>query len=588
MPAVRASAHQLQTLVVGAPLADQGIFSPSARCGIAGVGGCEVIAVVANRGRVAAADRYAVYADGRAAGSGIVHVPARSSVDLVVPARPGEQIHARLYVRDALAVDDQAWTPVPGPSGAPPSTTVTLVGAPSDALAVARAFAAVPGVKLRLRTPSSYRPADARSANLAVADGWLSTAGLPPSPAAVLINPPRLPGGSVGGPLLDSTPSGADASSALLSGIDLSSVAIAANASHTLTLPSYLTSLVWSPDGPLLAAGDDGSHRLAVLSFDPSQSDLPQLTAFPILASNLVRRATDWAPSSAPAGEPLRIDATPGARELTGLERCGRRAEIPARRWRGHTAQQPRPVHGDGDRRWDRAPRFGGGQRRCTGWRQLLQPANRADRPHRRTCRRGAGGRWAAGAVAPWCRDRGAGHRVGILAPSYAPRGGSHRMSLQFAQPLFLIGLAPVAIVAILIRARLAPPASPRRALWGTLQWGRSYCSCSRSPNRSWAHHCPKPCCLSTVRQASMPICAPPSTPGCAPSGEPGAPRRAASWSLRPALNHCLPPSLPSLRGPQVQARQGPLTSGGGQYRAWPAAPRRPRGCALRRLGDDP
>jgi hypothetical protein len=41
------------------------------------------------------------------------------------------------------------------------------------------------------------------------------------------------------------------------------------------------------------------------------------LASFPILALNLVRRAADWVPPSAPAGESLPIDGTPGATELT-------------------------------------------------------------------------------------------------------------------------------------------------------------------------------------------------------------------------------------------------------------------------------
>jgi Ca-activated chloride channel homolog len=316
-PPVRAAPAGLRTMVVGAPVADQGILSPQARCGVAVAGGCEVLAVVANSAAASVVDRYTVYADGAAAGSGLVRVGARSSADVVLPAYPGERMRVRLDVRDVLTIDDQAWILVPGPTGAPPSTTVTLVGAPNDALAVARAFAAVPGVTLRLRTGASYRPADARAAELTVLDRWLPPGDLPPSPAVVLIDPPRLPGGRVGGQLGDSTPSGEDAASGLVSGVDLTSLAIDTGAARRLSLPRYLMPAVWSPDGALLAAGDDGSRRLAVLSFDPAQSDLPQLESFPILASNLVRWGAGWAPSSAWAGEPLSVDASPGARVVT-------------------------------------------------------------------------------------------------------------------------------------------------------------------------------------------------------------------------------------------------------------------------------
>lgn len=343
-PAVRAAPGQLHEFVTGAPVSDQGILSPTARCGIDTrplPGGCEVLAVVSNSGTKPASDRYTAYANGRAVGSGRVRVGARSSADIALAARPGETFSLRLDSRDALATDDQAWVTVPGPSGAPPSTVITLVGVPSDALAVARAFAAVPGVSLRLRTQASYRAVDARGSELTVLDGSLPDGSLPPSPGVLLINPPRIPGGRVEGPLADSTPSGADAGSDLLAGVDLTSLAVDAGAGHALALPRYLMPVAWSPGGSLLAAGDDGRRRVAVLSFDPAQSDLPQLAAFPILASNLVRYAAGWAPASATAGEPLRIDATPGARELTlSLDRAvvareplrGTVAELPVTR----------------------------------------------------------------------------------------------------------------------------------------------------------------------------------------------------------------------------------------------------------------
>jgi Ca-activated chloride channel homolog len=316
-PPLRSNAGEFQAVVIGGPVADQGIFSPGARCGIGGADGCEVRAVVSSTTAAPVTDRYTAYANGRALGSGMVRVGARSSTDIAFSAPAEAQINVRLDARDALPVDDQAWISVPGRSGAPPSTSVTLVGTPTDALSVARAFAAVPGITLRLRTPASYRPADARKADLTIADGWLPASGLPPSPAVVVINPPRLPGGRVGGPLADSTPSGEDPTNDLVSGLDLTSLAIGAGSAHAVAPPDYMTPIVWSPDGTLLAAGDDGTRRVAVLSFDPAQSNLPQLASFPILALNLVRWAADWVPPSAPAGEILPIDGTPGATELT-------------------------------------------------------------------------------------------------------------------------------------------------------------------------------------------------------------------------------------------------------------------------------
>jgi hypothetical protein len=321
-PTPHARAGQFAALVIGAPVAEQGIFSPSSRCGIGASGACEVLAVVGNSAAAAVRDRYTAAVNGRPALSGSVRVGAHSTADIVLSARPDEQVSLRLDSRAVLPGAGAAWVTVPSLADGPSASTVTVVGTPSDATPVARAFAAVPGVTLRLSTPATYDAVDARTSDLTVLDGWLPRGGLPASPSVLLIDPPSVPGGRVGGNLSDSTPSGTDAGSELLTGVDLGSLKIDPGAGRTLVLPPYLTPVAWSPGGVLLGAGDDGSRRLAVLAFDPSQSDLPQLASFPVLAANLVRWAAGWAPDGVAAGEPWRVDATPGARHLT-LARAG-------------------------------------------------------------------------------------------------------------------------------------------------------------------------------------------------------------------------------------------------------------------------
>src|SRR5262249_22745552 len=54
-------------------------------------------------------------------------------------------------------------------------------------------------------------------------------------------------------------------------------------------LPRWLKPLISTADGvPLFAAGQDGDRRVAILPFDLRQSNLPNLSAFPILMSNLL------------------------------------------------------------------------------------------------------------------------------------------------------------------------------------------------------------------------------------------------------------------------------------------------------------
>ncbi len=90
----------------------------------------------------------------------------------------------------------------------------------------------------------------------------------------LLVDPPRLPEGRVGGVLGETVVSGTDAGNELLEGVELSSLAIAAHAAVGLTLPPWLAPVVWSPDGVLLAAGDNGRQRVAALAFEPGQSNL--------------------------------------------------------------------------------------------------------------------------------------------------------------------------------------------------------------------------------------------------------------------------------------------------------------------------
>lgn len=121
----------------------------------------------------------------------------------------------------------------------------------------------------------------------------------------------------MGGQLADTVVSGTDPGTDLLAGVDLTSLSIDPGSARAVTLPSYMSALAWSPSGPLLAAGQGGNQRVAMITFDPAHSDLPQLPALPLLAENLVSWAAGWAPASAPAGEPFIADAAPGARRLT-------------------------------------------------------------------------------------------------------------------------------------------------------------------------------------------------------------------------------------------------------------------------------
>jgi len=144
-----------------------------------------------------------------------------------------------------------------------------------------------------------------------VLDGVLPGGRLPPCPAILLVDPPKLPGGAVGGRLADTTVSGTDGSSGLLTDLDLTSFWVPPSAARQVRLPGWLAPAVWAPGGPLIAAGENGAQRLVVMAFDPVRSDLPDLTAFPLFIQNVWQWATGWLPMQATTGESVAIPVPP-------------------------------------------------------------------------------------------------------------------------------------------------------------------------------------------------------------------------------------------------------------------------------------
>jgi hypothetical protein len=123
------------------------------------------------------------------------------------------------------------------------------------------------------------------------------------------------------GELLDLPPPGATADHPLLEGINLHPLLV--RRAQQLAPVSWLEPLVQTEQGPLLLVGELGGRRIAVLPFDPHDSNLPTLAAFPLLMANLV----EWldplagvaaprpgAPVSLPPGSQVR---TPDQRTLT-------------------------------------------------------------------------------------------------------------------------------------------------------------------------------------------------------------------------------------------------------------------------------
>lgn len=315
-PGVRSSPAQLSDQVVGASLEDVGFTDAGARCGLPGASSCELFARVFDTGTHARQEHVEVLEDGRQLAAQTLAVNGESSSPLAFDVPAGRRLELRIAGGDALVADDSAFVAVPSPA----TVHITLVGSPAQAGALARGLLAYPGTAIRLVAPARYRPSDASTSDLLVLDRVLPDGRLPRSPALLLVDPPSLPGGSVEGALSDSRISGSDDLDGLLAGVDLTSLTIGAGQARHLQLPASMTATAWSAAGPLIAAGSAEGQRVAVLAFDPSSSNLPQLPSFPLLISNIIEWSQRWAPSQARAGEALLVQQPAGTTETTLTE----------------------------------------------------------------------------------------------------------------------------------------------------------------------------------------------------------------------------------------------------------------------------
>ncbi|HEY2477689.1 MAG TPA: VWA domain-containing protein [Solirubrobacterales bacterium] len=314
-PAVRGGGSSYEDQAIGRPVEDAALGDASAHCGRLGTAEpCEVFVRVSDRGGAARRLPVRIAVSGEPIHTATVAVPANGSAPLVFTAPTGAAVQASLPPGDGLAADDSASVSVPEPGG----ERITLVGNRTRALPLARALASVPGVQLRLRTPQTYKPTDPGTSDLLVLDDFVPKGGLPGASALLLVNPPRFPGaGGSQGKMHDSRMSGTEAASPLLEGVELASLTIGAGASRRLDLPASLTAAAWSSEGPLIASGTDGGRRVAVMSFEPSESNLPQLAGFPTLIDNIVAWSQRLAPEAAAAGTPFAVTEPPGTSAAT-------------------------------------------------------------------------------------------------------------------------------------------------------------------------------------------------------------------------------------------------------------------------------
>jgi len=246
-------------------------------------------------------------------------VPAYSSAALTLTDLPYDLrvLQARLSTEDALPLDDVAWA-----AHAPPvSGRVLLVSAGN--LFLERALGALPGVELTRLSPD--RPVPDEDYALCVCDTAFT--GTLPSGNLWLVGPAA----SAGGLFTATTITHVAADDPLLRYVDLSDVHILR--ARAVEPPPGARVLVEAEGGPLFFVAERPEGRLAVLTFDLRDSDLPLQIAFPILTANL----TNWLlpqgatrfPATVRPGDPVPIQPDPQAAEIVVTGPDGARHTLP-------------------------------------------------------------------------------------------------------------------------------------------------------------------------------------------------------------------------------------------------------------------
>jgi hypothetical protein len=254
--------------------------------------------------------------------SGLPPDPAVYQARLTLPASATVANGGRV---DALPLDDQAWAVYQ-----PPSAGRVLVISPGNVFLeqVFAALAAQMGFQpFRLK---SGQPIPPDPFNLYVFDGPIT--GTLPTGDLLLINPSSNPLFSVGAVFTNTAVARATQNDPLTEFVDWSGVHLLQ--AHQVDVPAWAHVVVQSNGGPLVFAGEVDGRRVAVLTFDLHDSDLPLQVTFPILMSNLLNYLAPAQSFSAPdgllPGQALTIKPSGGETNLVVQDPSGARFAAPA------------------------------------------------------------------------------------------------------------------------------------------------------------------------------------------------------------------------------------------------------------------
>jgi hypothetical protein len=278
-------------------------------------GGKKTSAVVRvhNYGPAPATSDLDLFADGQLADVRTVSVPPGGEQAEIWDSLPAgvRVIRAHLALRDRMTADKTAWAVVP----ASQQRRVLLVTRGGYFLQTALSLQ--PGVVLQTVDPASYSLSKTRGADVVVFDGVLPHR-LPGAPA-LLVGPPsgRVDGIRVGAERRINSVILASQSDPVMRYVDLSDVHVAR--ARSVSLPIWMHVAARAGTLSLVAAGQLGDERLALISFPMSDSDWPLRVSFPIAMRNLLEYLAPSTVVTTPAvntGSPVEIVPPSGTRTL--------------------------------------------------------------------------------------------------------------------------------------------------------------------------------------------------------------------------------------------------------------------------------
>jgi len=268
-----------------------------------GSGGPQAFLRVANFGGEEAEVAVTLHADSRPFDARTLSIPPHASATLTLNDLPYDLtlLEARLEADDPLPLDNVAWAV----RGASARRRVLLI-TPGN-LFLERALGMLPGVELTRLTPDQPPPSEGY--DLVVCDGPVTTT----LPAGNLWT--IGPYGTAPSVFTDTAITRIAADDPLLRYVDLEGVHVLR--AWQVEPPPGARVLVEAEGGPLLFVAERPQGRLAVLTFDLHDSDLPLQVAFPILTANL----TGWLlpqggmaeTTSVRPGDPVPIQPVPEA-----------------------------------------------------------------------------------------------------------------------------------------------------------------------------------------------------------------------------------------------------------------------------------